>query len=290
MKSGYCGGLVIASLVLCLAMPAYAKPTAKAAKVAPAADAVDMFDAMKAGDIEVKVIPKDSTTGNVLIKNKSNKPVTIKLPEAFVGVPVQAQFGGMGMGGMGMGGMGGMGMGGMGGMGMGGMGGMQGFGGGMGGMGMGGGMGGMGMGGGMGGMGMGGMFKVEPEKVGKLKMTIMCLEHGKKDPSPRVAYELRPVESFTSDPKVVELVKMLGRGEIDQRSAQAAAWHLANGMSWDELANKIGAKHLNGSTEPYFTASQLQLGMQYAMEAERRAAEHKTETPGKETSVSTAKQ
>ena len=48
------------------------------------------------------------------------------------------------------------------------------------------------------------------------------------------------------------------RGKLDQHSAQAAAWHLQNGLSWEELANKIGAKHINGSVEPYFTAAQLQ--------------------------------
>lgn len=123
-------------------------------------------------------------------------------------------------------------------------------------------------------MGGGGFFKVEPEKVGKLKMVTMCLEHGKKDPSPHVAYELKPVEFFTSDPKVIELVKMLARGEVDQRSAQAAAWHLASGMSWEELANKIGAKHLNGTTEPFFTAEQIRRGMVIAAQAERLAAEN----------------
>jgi hypothetical protein len=138
------------------------------------ATAVELFAAEKAGDIEIKVVAKDSTGGNVLIKNKTKKPLHIQLPDAFVGLPVAAQFGGMGMGGMGGGGMGGMGMGGMGGGGMGGMGGMQGMGGGMGGMGgMMGGMGGGGMmggmgGGGMGGMGGGGFFRVEPEKVGKI--------------------------------------------------------------------------------------------------------------------------
>lgn len=226
---------------------------------------VEMFDAIKAGDIDVRLIPKDSTGGIVLVKNKSKKPLTIKMPEAFAGVPVAAQFGG-GMGGMG-GGMGGMG----GGMGGGGM--NQSFGGGMGGMGMG--MGG-GMGGGMGMGGGGGFFNVEPGKERKLKMVCVCLEHGKEDPNPRVAYTIRPIESVTNKQEVVELVRLLGTGKIDQHSAQASAWHLANGLSWNELAKKIKAKHLDGSTEPYFTREHLSRAYGFANAANSLAKDAKT--------------
>jgi hypothetical protein len=136
---------------------------------------------------------------------------------------------------------------------MGGMGGgMQGMGGGM----MGGGMGGM-MGGGMGGMG-GGMFNVAPDKVQKVKIAAVCLDHGLTDPSPRVPYKPVPIESYVKDPAVVELVKLLTAGQIDQHSAQAAAWHLQNGLTWDELAQKIGIKHINGTEEPYFAPNQLE--------------------------------
>jgi hypothetical protein len=251
-----------------------AKPDGATAK--PKADEVELFAAMEAGDIDVKLIPKDSTTGTVMITNKTKKPLAIKLPDAFAGVPVAAQFGGGG--GFGGGGIGG---GGIGGGGLGGGGGNQGVGGGFGGGGGGFGGGGGGFGGGGAGGG-GGFFNVAPEKVGKLKVTAVCLEHGKDDPNPRVPYELRPIESFAKDQKVIELVKMLGRGEIDQHSAQAAAWHLANGMSWQELAAKIGRKHLNGTTEPYFTAAQLQRAMAITRASEERAEKVKTESPGEQ--------
>src|SRR5687768_9988684 len=55
---------------------------------------VEMFAAMEEGQIEVKIIAKDSTEANVLIKNKSGKPLNVQLPEAFAAVPVLAQFGG----------------------------------------------------------------------------------------------------------------------------------------------------------------------------------------------------
>ena len=212
-------------------------------------NAVALFDGMESGDIEVKLIPKSDKEATILIANKSGKPLTIRMPEALAGVPALAQFGCPGGGG-------GMCPGG-------GMGGMQGMG--MGGGMMGGGM----MGGGM--MGGGGMFNVAPEKVAKIKVVAVCLDHGKKDPNPRVPYKIIPIESYAKDANVTELVKMLARGEIDQRSAQAAAWHLQNGLSWEEMAQKIGVKHLNGSVEPYFTRAQLQRAAKAAQVAVSRA-------------------
>ncbi|MHA1567401.1 MAG: hypothetical protein ACTSX7_18985, partial [Alphaproteobacteria bacterium] len=82
---------------------------------------VEMFTAIEQDQIDVKLIPKDSTQCRVMIENKTDQPLNVKLPDAFAGVPVLAQMGGMG-GGMGGGGMQGMG-GGMGGGGMGGGGG-----------------------------------------------------------------------------------------------------------------------------------------------------------------------
>lgn len=174
------------------------------------------------------------------------------------------------------------------------MGGMQGMGGGMGGMGgMMGGMGGGGMGmggGGMGGMGGGGFFRVEPEKVGKIKIVTVCLEHGKKDPSPHVPYKLLPADTFTKNQTTIETLKMLGRGEIDQRSAQAAAWNTESGLSWEELSAKVGAKHLNGSTEAYFSAGHIERGMRIVSEAERRAKDSKDSQAANETSTASAQQ
>ena len=264
--------LLIMTGIVSLALGA--KPEATTSK--PKAEEVEMFAAMKSGDIDVKLIPKDSTTGTVLITNKTKKPLAIKLPDAFAGVPVAAQFGGGG-GGFGGGGMGG---GGLGGGGLGGGGGSQGLGGGGGGFGGGGGGFGGGGGGLGGGGGGGGFFNVAAEKVGKIKVTSVCLEHGKVDPNPRIAYRLVPIESVTKDQKLIEVVKMLARGEIDQHSAQASAWHLANGMSWEELAAKIGRKHLNGATEPYFTAAQLQQAMKITRAAQERAEKIKVASPG----------
>jgi hypothetical protein len=240
--------------------------------------AVEMFAAMKSGEIKVEFIPKDAKVATVIIRNNSDKPLSVKLPEAFAGVPVLAQFGGGGLGGGGLGG-GGLGGGGFGGGGLGGGGG-QGVGGGFGGGG--GGFGGGGLGGGGGGLGGGGggFFNVEPEKVGKIKVETLCLEHGKDDPNPRMKYEIRPVESLTKDARVVELCKMLGRGEVPQNSAQAAAWHLANGLSWQELAAKDRYRsQIAGISQKFFSPLELELAMRIANAAIARTDQAKPASP-----------
>ena len=217
---------------------------------APPPAAVDLFDAMESGDIEAKIIPKDATKGTVLIENKTGKPLTVKLPEAFAAVPVLAQglLGGCPGGGGGCPGGGAN----------------QGMGGGM--------MGGMGGGGMMG----GGMFNIGAERVVKVKTVTVCLEHGKKDPNPHVEYKLVKLDSVAKSEAACEVVFMLARGELDQHSAQAAVWHLENGLSWEDLAQKVGVKHLNGVVEPYFSPLQLKYAFAAAKVAGARLEKAKT--------------
>lgn len=220
---------------------------------------IEMFAAMESGKLEVKLIPTDSTRGHVLLKNKTDLPLSVKLPEAFAGLPVLAQFGG---GGGDRGDRG-----------------NRGGGGGMS-QGMGGGMGGMGMGGmGMGGMG-GGFFNVQPGKARKIQVPLVCLEHGKPDPRPRIPYVIKPLEEVSDSPEVYELCSMLGYGQIDQRAAQVAAWHLQNEMSWNQLATKE-IRHLNGVREPYFSSDEIYRAMLIVRETELRAESRpRTFSPG----------
>ena len=131
------------------------------------------------------------------------------------------------------------------------------------------GMGGMGgMGGGMG----GGAFAIPPEKTRVLRVTTVCLEHGKREPSPRQPYKLVEVETFSSDPKVAIMLEALGRGDVSQKVAQAAAWHLASGLSWEKLAaEKID--HAGGvPDEPAFTPAELLAAHRFVEAVTRKAA------------------
>jgi len=202
--------------------------------------AVEMFSALEEGQIDVRVIPENSTKCRLRLENKTDKPLSIRLPDAFAGVPVLAQFDDGGFDGGGFDGGGGGG---------------QSFGG--------------GMGGGRGGMG-GGFFNVLPEKVGIVEITTVCLEHGKPEPRPAMKYRIVPIEQYTDKAEVHELCRMLGKGMMPQRVAQVAAWHLANGMSWQELAAKQ-IRRANGMRSPYFSPQEIHYGQQAAAMATKLA-------------------
>ena len=130
------------------------------------------------------------------------------------------------------------------------------------------------------------MFNVAPGRVGKIKITTVCLEHGKNDPNPSVHYEIRPIESFTGDKQVAEICKMLGRGELSQNVAQAAAWHLTDGLSWEELAKKDRVRLSNGYTEKFFAPQELSMAIRAVGEAQRRAQERQPSGSPGESSLS----
>lgn len=143
-------------------------------------------------------------------------------------------------------------------------------------------MGGMGGGMGGGGMGMGGMMNVAPDKVRKFKVTTVCLEHGKPDPKPSMAYTIRPISVLTNDPAVIEVCKMVGRREVPQNSAQAAAWHLTDRLSFQDLANKDRVRLMNGYSEKFFNPVELNFATRILGVAVQRAAqaEQVQESPG----------
>ena len=238
------------------------KPVITKPKFDPSAERVEFFKGMEDGQLETRFVPKDANGGFLLVTNTTEEPITVELPDAFVAVQVLKQLGG---GGMGDGGMGGGGRGGGGGGG-----GSQNAGGGMGGGGggMGGGGGGMG-GGGQG--GGGGFFSIPPERTVRVPYVSACLNHGKPDPSARLEYKLVPVDKYTDDPILAELIRMVGTGRVNQHSAQAAIWTRTDNMSWQDLA----AKHVRGilSVEYYFNSNNIQEGQLLMATAEGRVRE-----------------
>ncbi len=219
---------------------------------------------MKSGDLDVKFFPRNSREAQILIKNNTDQPLTVKLPDAFAGVPVLAQaVGANGAQGntrntntnnnknQGVGGGGGGGFGGAGGQG-------------------------------------GGAFNVPPEKVIKVKVAVVCLDHGKDEPNAHIPYEIKPIESYCSDPEIRELCILLGTGQVDQRSAQVAAWHFANHMTWDELANLKRFPHLPAYTTPYFSSDEIRTAMVAGDQAAKMADAEKLLTPPNSASHSAA--
>lgn len=269
--------------LLCNVSEAGSRPERRSApitkpKFIPTAERVELFAGMEDGQIETKVIAKGPFGGSLLISNKTDQPLTIEMPQAFATVHVLKQFGaGGGQGGFG-GGAGGLGGGGLGG-GQGG-GGQQNQGGGLGGGG--GGLGGGGAGGGLGGGGAagggGGFFSIPPEKTVKVPYISVCLEHGKKDPTPQASYQIVPLEKYTKDPVLQQLISMVGSGRLPAQSAQAAVWSRTDNMSWQELASKAKFDVVRGKI-PYFQANELRGAQVIVATAEGLAREAEKNNP-----------
>lgn len=243
-----------AALSFSLACAADKKPVLTKLTVDPAAPVVDLFEAMDAGKLQAKLVHRDETMGNVFVENLTDGPLTVRLPESFVGVHVLNQLGGGG-GGFGGGGQQG---GGQGGQGQSTGGGQQG--------------GGQQGGGQQGGGGGAGFFSIPPERTVRFSIRSVCLEYGKPTPSPRMEYRIVPVEKVSKDPVLKELLSLVATGQCNQKAAQAAAWHLANGKSAQELA-AIMVDNIGVADYPHFTSQELVGADQLLVIARQRAAD-----------------
>jgi hypothetical protein len=84
---------------------------------------------------------------------------------------------------------------------------------------------------------------------------------------------------LTTKPEIKELLTAFGKERLSQRATQAAAWHLANGLTWEQLANKR-IEHLNGASESWFNAEEIRAAMRIAQFAEVQAEQNATKNPG----------
>jgi hypothetical protein len=215
--------------------------------------ALDLFDAMQTGAVDAKFVARNSLQGRIVLQNKTKQPLSIEIPDAFIGVPM-AQFGGGGMGGGGMGGGGG---------------GQQSVGGGGGG-----GRGGGGRGG-RGGGGRGGGFNIPPEKIVRVDVALLCLDHGLKEPSSSNPYAIRPIENYVKDPALIAILAEYGNGNLPVGAAQAAVWNVNSGASWDTLASKLTGTKRNLNREPYFSSDEIRGAMSIVAEAREATAGQK---------------
>lgn len=218
---------------------------------------VELFAGMDDGTFETKVIPLGPHGGNLLISNKTEQALTVKMPPSFVAVQVLKQFqpapngnnnqpagGGGGQQDVG--------------------GGVQGnnqpnanpFG---------------GPGNGANGNGPGnGFFSIPPERTIKVSYVSACLEHGKADPTPRGNYKLVKTEDYTKDRTLQTLIAMVASGQLEQQSAQAAIWHCTDDMDWRQLEQKYVYTVLGKS--PYFSAQEIRAAQAIVASATKQVA------------------
>lgn len=266
------GGLFACVLVISAQVPAsFAAESASTVTEAPLGSVVpDLLEAEGQQLVSVRYIPNNAKSAQIIVTNRTQRPLTLRLPDAFAGVPVLAQNRQNGGGGNG---------------------GAQVTGGGGGGAGRGQNAvqnqqpaGGFGVGG-FGGFGNpgGGAFSIPPERTLTFRVPTVCLEYGKPEPSSRMPYKLGRAEAFSSDPKLSIVLEGLGRGELSQKVAQAACWHIASGLTWEKLAaEKID--HAGGTPdEPYFSRAELMAAHRVVAVATELASRRGPPEPSKAT-------
>jgi hypothetical protein len=233
----------------------------------PKADVVALFDGMESGSLDVSVIANNDLSVNLFFTNKTDRPLTVKLPEAVAAVQVLKQVQGPG---------GQFGTGNGTGQGQGNSRPSQGVG--------------FGFGQGPGGGGNRGQqgggnpfqgqafFSIPAEKVVMLSEKGLCLNHGRPNPKPKLTYKLVPLDTVNDSPVLADVIRSHAAGSVATPVAQAAAWHVANNLTWRELETKM-IDHLGRPDSPYFTRAQVDAARKVIEQAEERVATRKVTSP-----------
>jgi hypothetical protein len=92
-------------------------------------------------------------------------------------------------------------------------------------------------------------------------------------------YRIVPIEKINNDPRVAKLCELLGYGKVAQNTAQAATWHMANGLGWDELAHKNRVESKYTGNVRFFNGFELQNAFRLAALINHEFAQY-TDTSG----------
>ena len=241
-----CVGLGLAALTT---VSEAGKPAIPAQKEVEGLPAVPLFEMIDKEQVDVKLVQKNEAVGNLLVENKSGKPLNVQMPEAFVGVHVLNQglfdsFDNQSNQGQGSGQS----------------------------------QGGQTTGGGASNSGQSGgpVFSVPPGKIVRIPVKTVCLEHGRPTPASRMEYRIFPVERFSKDPALFELLSKVASGKTPQKVAQAAAWHMASNKSWKQLA-AMKFRRLGGLPDiPEFSQNELAAARKLAEKSQMLAEKKST--------------
>jgi hypothetical protein len=233
--------LVCASLSLAALLPAAIRQPIRKPVYDPALPVVELFTAIEEGAIEATVVAKNSHESNLFLTNKGAAPVSVQIPHTVGAVHVLKQFlppGGnngqpIGPGNANTGNGQGQPVGG-------GPAGNQknGF-------------------NAINGLPGGAIFSVPSEKSIQVPLKTLCLAWGQPDPQPRMTYRLVPIETVAKDADLRAVIGQYVGGDLDEKTAQAATWHLANGRSWKELADERVGRIGGLAGKPMFSDKQL---------------------------------
>jgi hypothetical protein len=233
----------------------------------PEAPVIDVFSGMDNGQIAVRVSAENAREGRIFLTNKTDRPLTVALPKALIAAQVLPQFNQPGGGLFGNNQMG-LNNGANGANGANGLAQM---------------VGGNAMPAGPGngfpnpggqmnnGFAPNNFFSIPPEKTVQLNLQSVCLNYGRPEPHSGLTYRLVKVESVTTDPVLRQLLENYSP-RTNRDAQQAAAWHLANGLTWEQIVN-LTTQPAPGIAVPLFDAAQVQQARDLISQARKDAAE-----------------
>jgi hypothetical protein len=79
---------------------------------------------------------------------------------------------------------------------------------------------------------------VEPGKSVDFTVPSVCLNFGIPTPTPKDQFRLMDVNDYSPDPRVRKALRTLSTIGTSQGVAQAVMWHVANGMTFDQMASQ----------------------------------------------------
>ena len=94
-----------------------------------------------------------------------------------------------------------------------------------------------------------------------MTVATICLNHGKADPNPRMKYKVVRLEEVNDSPVIEGFCRVLATGRVSQNIAQAAAWHVANGLTWEALIRKPRVVSEYTGVELFFSSFEVQAAM-----------------------------
>lgn len=175
------------------------------------AEEYELSKAQQSGVVSVQLIASNEKAINFVIENKTDRPITLRLPTSFAAVPVLAQNAGFGNGGIQP---------------------MN-----------------NGVGFGSGGIGnntqrLGGgaqpnnnLFGIKSKGKRVIKINTVCLDFGLKIPNTNIRYELVSIKDIAYDDKLNKVIAGLADDRVSQKVAQIVAWHIHNHTSLTDIAN-----------------------------------------------------
>jgi hypothetical protein len=264
----------VASCVVCVALMGASRGAITKLTLNPDAPVVDLFEGMEHDQFEVRLVAQNPHEGRIFITNKTDKPLTVAVPKGLVGVHVLPQFnlngannllgnqqpGGLNNGQNGQAGQNGL---------------AQSVGGNASPIGNN-----AFPGGGNGFPANNGLnnnfpnavgfFSIPPEKTVQIALSSVCLNYGRREPNAALKYRLVKAETVTTDPVLLQLLEDYSP-RTNREFQQAAAWHLANGLTWERISQLTDQK-VPGIPTPLFSAGQIQGARELVDQVKKNAA------------------